>query len=345
MDYFKYPLNDIANFDMADFLSYQDNDAYMEKFYYICDNAQQLYDALQKEGKDFNFRIKVYKENCEYLEDHIIEGVDYQDNHWEDLKELVGLKFRCIWRGTNKNGSVLVKYPYNLLNDVIFGSMIPETLDAIEYDYTLYSSDYSTYSDRMKGLDYALGQLDSKELAVCNAHYRDHVKLADIPNEVVFKENNFSYNLETRQVYSLMKNIRRKLRKYYRYYTRGYDYIVKCEQEDKKSLSSYYRNLYEKNKAFLEMLETPIEGSKLIFNPCNEKIIKKLIVKGNISTIGQLYLSSIEDIQKLLGKPAANKLLTACRRYYRFMILPAEHIHNHKYKIENAKKAVEKYKS
>ena len=340
MDYFKYPLKDIANFDMADFLSYEDNDAYMEKFYYICDNAQQIYEALQKEGKDFNFRIKTYKANCEYLEDHIIEGVDYQDNHWEDLKELVGLKFRCIWMGTNKNGSVLVKYPYNLLNDVIFGSMIPETLDAIEYDYTLYSSDYSTYSDRMKGLDYDIGQLDPKELAVCNAHYRDHVKLADIPSEV-----DFPYNINTRQVYSLIKNIRRKIRKYYKYYTRGYDYIVKCEQEDIKSLRSYYRNLYEKNNAFLEMLETPIEGSKLICNPCNEKIVKKLIVKGNISTIGQLYLSSIEDIQNLLGKPASIKLLTACRRYYRFMILPAKDIGNHKHKIEDAKKTVEKYKS
>lgn len=347
MDYFKYPLEDIALFDMSDFLTYENHenrDYYMDIFYYICDNAQQLYEALQKKGKNFNFSIDIYKSSCKYLNDHA-HFEDFVDDHWEDLKELVALTYRFIWRESNSNGSVQVKYPYNLFNDVIFGSMIPESIDAFEYDYDFYYAGVPTKNDRMKGLDYALGQLDAKELAVCNAHYRDNIKLADIADKLAFKENNFTYNLETRQVYSLIKNIRRKLRKYYRYYTKGYDYIVRREQEDEKSLESYYHNLYENNQAFLDMLDTPVIGSKLECEPCNDKIVKKLVTKGHIDTLKQLYLSSIEDIQKLLGKPAAAKLNTACRRYYRFTIIPAEDISKHKRKIEDAKKAVERYKS
>lgn len=136
---FKMYIEDVADFDLTQFVDRKDDEEYMNKFYLICDNYNIIEEAFYcDEGNlKFNFDLDKYVEVVNKLKANnslsYIKYGSYINDHSKDLFNIAKVNYRHIWKG-DRHGAI-VKYPYNLINYVLFRDQIPSTIEEIYFDY------------------------------------------------------------------------------------------------------------------------------------------------------------------------------------------------------------------
>lgn len=344
----KYPIEYVSSFNLLDFPDKKDDYDWMQVFYDICDNAKKYHKALLKEGYDgFNFNIYLYKKIYEDIKEYNRHSLYQLDKHMEDLEEVMVLQYQNIW--TEKiNGEYRVKYPYNMINDILYDSEVPDDIDGIINSIRI-SEDLE---DTENAVQYYLSTLADKEVDLLMLKYRDHKK----PTEILNLYSKSQASATKVKIYDIIRRAKHKISRtdsILRYFTKGYAESIRKEKEEKERMEKYRLDEYNKLKSYLEILHTPLQDAKRLAQSDSDIItIKKIVKNTDIKTVEDLYCTTIPDLKAItkdingLGDKRLSRIIKNMRRYYN-MVLP----HNTWdaksviYRIKDANETVKRYEA
>lgn len=344
----KYPIEYVSSFNLLDFPDKKDDYDWMQVFYDICDNAKKYHKALLKEGYDgFNFNIYLYKKIYEDIKEYNKHSLYPIDNHMEDLEDIMMLQYQYIW--TEKiNGEYRVKYPYNLINDVICNSEVPVTINGIINDIRI-SEDLE---DTENAIQHYMSILTDKEADLLMLKYRDHKK----PTEILDLYSKSQATATKVKIYDVIRRAKHKVRKgdiILGYFTKGYAESIRKEKEEDERMEKYRLEEYNEAKSYLEILHTPLQDAKYLAQSDDDRItIKKIVKNTDIKTIKDLHCTTIPDLKAItkdingLGDKRLSRIIRNMRRYYNMNMPKFSHeAEIILYRIKDAEETVESFEA